>query len=120
MELEPCPLCGSKVHGYVCGGADEFGFEEYQFEVNCLCGLSFESDTYNTEKEAERKGVEAWNARHNRRTCEFCGGEAQKIYHHGEYAWSDEFSFDQKTKVNLFVCVNCGKVTIEQKRVSKE
>lgn len=46
--------------------------------------------------------------------CEFCQGEALKLYHHAEYAWSDKFSFDQETKVNIFVCINCGKVTIEQ------
>ena len=47
--------------------------------------------------------------------CPWCNGLMCKLYHHGEYAWSDEFSFDQKTKVNVFVCTDCGKVMLEQK-----
>ena len=45
--------------------------------------------------------------------CKFCNGEAQKLYHHGEYAWSDKFSFDQKTEVNVFVCADCGRVMVK-------
>lgn len=45
--------------------------------------------------------------------CPFCGRTAsKKLYHHGEYAWSDRFSFDQKSEVYLYVCGCCGKVTI--------
>ena len=45
--------------------------------------------------------------------CKFCNGEAQKLYHHGEYAWSDKFSFDQTTEVNVFVCADCGRVMVK-------
>lgn len=45
-----------------------------------------------------------------KRGCPWCNGEMKKLYHHGEYAWSDDFSFDQKEKVRLFVCADCGRV----------
>lgn len=47
--------------------------------------------------------------------CKFCNGEMRKLYHHGEYAWSDRFSFDQKTEANVFVCADCGKVMVLSK-----
>lgn len=48
----------------------------------------------------------------NLKPCQWCGKLAAKLYHHGEYAWSDRFSFDEKNKVYLYVCGHCGKVTI--------
>lgn len=44
--------------------------------------------------------------------CQWCGGPLQKLYHHGEYAWSDRFSVDGKTEIYLYVCGYCGKVMI--------
>lgn len=44
--------------------------------------------------------------------CQWCGSPAAKLYHHGEYAWSDCFSFDEKNEVYLYVCGYCGKVMI--------
>lgn len=44
--------------------------------------------------------------------CPWCNGSMRKLYHHGEYAWSDEFSFNQEDNVHLFICTNCGKVKV--------
>ena len=46
------------------------------------------------------------------RHCVWCHHETLKLYHHGEYAWSDRFSLDQKSEVHVCICGHCGKVTI--------
>lgn len=45
--------------------------------------------------------------------CPWCNGLMCKLYHHGEYAWSDKFSFNQEDNIHLFVCINCGRVKVD-------
>ena len=68
QELKPCPLCGNKVHWNVCGGLAAFGCGEWEFEVDCQCGLNFNSGPYDCKEDAERNGIDAWNTRHEK-TC---------------------------------------------------
>lgn len=55
-------------------------------------------------------------AEHKRRECRFekcsfCGeGTAVEIYHHDGFAWSSDFSVDQRLACNVFVCMRCGRV----------
>lgn len=47
--------------------------------------------------------------------CYWCSRPASKLYHHGEYSWSEEFCVGEehgKRKIRLYVCDYCGKVTI--------
>lgn len=68
-ELRPCPRCGStEVSGSVCGGIVSFGCGEFEYEVVCECGITFDTTTFDTAKEAEERGIAEWNTREER-TC---------------------------------------------------
>lgn len=62
-ELKQCPLCGSEVHGHVCGGVAAFGCGEWEYEIECECGILFNPGTYETPEEAEDKATTIWNRR---------------------------------------------------------
>lgn len=62
-ELKPCPLCGTKVDGHVCGGEDRFGCGEWEYEIECECGLLFTRGPHDTPEETETEAIKAWNRR---------------------------------------------------------
>lgn len=51
----------------------------------------------------------------NTRKCKWCGGVASKLMYQGEYClWdTDIFYFDKHNKVKVFICLDCGKVQLE-------
>lgn len=61
-ELKPCPLCGGVVHGRSCGGDSLFG-DEYEFEIECKCGLLFTWGPFRTPEKAKAETVKMWNRR---------------------------------------------------------
>ena len=76
-EIKPCPKCGQPVTGRLCGGPAAYGCREWDYEVECECGLVWDFSPGDVdEEEAVRRGIEAWNARAER-TCRIdgvCGG----------------------------------------------
>lgn len=68
-ELKPCPKCNGEVHGKLCGGRAAYGCMEWEYEVECSCGILFDVDLPDVpEEEAEHLGIEAWNKRYERTT----------------------------------------------------
>lgn len=68
-ELKPCPKCGQPVTGGLCGGPAAYGCREWEYEVECGCGLLWSCSPGDVdEDEAVRRGVQEWNARAER-TC---------------------------------------------------
>lgn len=68
-ELLPCPKCGRGVTGRLCGGPAAYGCREWDYEVECECGLMWDISPGDVDdKEAVRQGIEAWNERVER-TC---------------------------------------------------
>lgn len=68
-ELKPCPKCGQPVTGGLCGGPAAYGCREWEYEVECGCGLLWSCSPGDVdEDEAVRRGVKEWNARAER-TC---------------------------------------------------
>lgn len=61
-ELKPCPLCGREVYGKACG-AGSFFSDEYEYEIECSCGLMFDYGPCRTPEEAEAEAVKLWNTR---------------------------------------------------------
>lgn len=71
--LKPCPKCGNEVKGYVNGCCGAFGCGEWDYEVECKCGLLWNAfGCYETEQEAEEMGIKAWNDRYEP-TCRIIG-----------------------------------------------
>lgn len=63
--LLPCPKCGREVKGYVCGCAGAFGCGEYEYEIDCQCGILWNSNgCCDTPEEAECEGIREWNRRY--------------------------------------------------------
>ena len=68
-ELLPCPKCGQPVTGRLGGGPAAYGCREWEYEVECSCGLLWSCSPGDVdEEEAIRRGIEAWNERFER-TC---------------------------------------------------
>jgi hypothetical protein len=61
-ELKPCPLCGKEVYGQLCGGSGLFS-DEYEYEIECKCGLLFNAGPFRTPKKAKAETVKMWNRR---------------------------------------------------------
>lgn len=67
--LKPCPKCNNEVQGVVTGGQAAYGCGEYGYQIECACGIMFDTPrSYETSEEAEIEGVKAWNTRY-KRTC---------------------------------------------------
>lgn len=63
-ELKPCPKCGQPVTGRLCGGPAAYGCREWDYEVECECGIIWDFSPGDVdEEEAVRRGIEAWNER---------------------------------------------------------
>ena len=65
-KLLPCPFCGSKVKlsRYRLRGYD--GFVEYKIHcTKCGCRISYSKNNtiYNTDEEAKKNAITAWNTR---------------------------------------------------------
>ena len=45
--------------------------------------------------------------------CPWCHGDAVKLWHHDDYKWFDDFSFDARNRVRIFICQDCGRVMVE-------
>ena len=52
--------------------------------------------------------------------CQWCHGDAVKLFHRDCYAWRDDFSFDQRNKVKIFICQDCGRVMFEDFYANEE
>lgn len=69
VDLRPCPKCGQGVTGRLGGGPAAYGCREWEYEVECSCGLLWSCSPGDVdEEEAVRRGIEAWNERFER-TC---------------------------------------------------
>ncbi len=68
-ELMPCPKCNHEVQGVVTGGQAAYGCGEYNYQIECACGIMFDTTrSYETPEEAEAEGIREWNTRY-KRTC---------------------------------------------------
>ena len=61
----PCPKCGRAVVGKAYGGNAAFGCGEYDFEIECECGVMFNVGPFDTEAEALEGGERLWDERPN-------------------------------------------------------
>ena len=52
--------------------------------------------------------------------CQWCHGDAVKLWHHDDYKWFDDFSFDGRNKVKIFICQDCGRVMFEDFYANEE
>ena len=66
IKLKPCPLCGREVSGHVCGGVAAFGCGEWEYEIECSCGLLYNNGPWDTQDAAVRGGIMGWNRRWQR------------------------------------------------------
>ena len=107
-ELLPCPKCGRGVTGWLCGGTAAYGCREWEYEVECRCGLLWSCSPGDVdEEEAIRRGVEAWNERFEH-TCHVRTGVGGWFCSACSVFVNNDCIADAQRWIAPCYCPNCG------------